>query len=186
MIVLAIHMFSSLPLTSVHCTKCGGMRRWALPIWNVMERQDTTLSADIWIQILYDSSSIWYGEHKTNVYVRDEVNSHAGHEKPLLSAVKRWNLARFRSLAHLEPPPPLFFFHPRDVQKKPPWNRWGWAEKRNAEKIWNTGIKEWTGCGISHQSVLLWTDSRSGIWSPMIPSGDSYNPWSRLQDEITW
>lgn len=116
MIVLAIHMFSSLPLTSVHCTKCGGMRRWALPIWNVMERQDTTLSADIWIQILYDSSSIWYGEHKTNVYVRDGVNSHAGHEKPLLSAVKRWNLARFRSLAHLEPPP-LFFFTPETSRK---------------------------------------------------------------------
>lgn len=36
---------------------------------------------------------MWFGEHKTNAYVRDKVYVNVGHQEPLLSVVKRQNLA---------------------------------------------------------------------------------------------
>ena len=93
---------------------------------------------------------ILYSEHKTNVYVKEQVTNQAGHQESLLSIVKRRKLAWYGHTCR----------HNTLSKTILQGSVEGKRRRGRPRKSWNDNIREWTGHNLV--TLLRLTEDREG------------------------
>ena len=121
----------------------------------------------LWKQMLQENASKSYREHKTNEYVRQQVNILAGHNELLLSTVKCHKLSRFGHVCR----------HYTLINSILQRTVNGSHRRGKPRKLWKANIKVWTGQSMS---LLLRITNDRGRWAVITADASVGVPERRL------